>query len=65
MGLAIVAAVLVAATTVAVMSFDDHKVYATKDTTNKKNGDNSGTETQLLPVPNRGKIELKISKMTQ
>jgi hypothetical protein len=58
MGLAIVAAVLVAATTVAVIALDDHKAYAAKDNTNNRNsGDSSGTETQLLPVANRGQIE--------
>ena len=57
-GLAIVAAVFVAATTVPVIAFDDHKAYATKDTTNKKNsGSDSGTETQMLPVSNKDKIE--------
>ena len=58
MGLAIVAVMLVAATTVAVLAFEDHKAYATKDTTSKNNGGgSSGTETTMLPVSNKDKIE--------
>jgi len=57
-GLAIVAAVLVAATAVAVIALDDHKAYAAKDNTNNKNsGGSSGTETAMLPVSNKGRIE--------
>jgi hypothetical protein len=47
---------LVAVTTIAVISFDDHKTYAKKDNTNKKNGA-SRPGTEILPIARKDKID--------
>jgi hypothetical protein len=55
-GLAMVAAILVVATTIAVAQFgDDQKAYAKKDKTNKNNG--SGPVTAGLPLANKEVID--------